>query len=123
MAQNPDLSVEALGFQGPQAMADLYRRAWAMVSRPGARTATEALALGCPLIFNHYGLTMPQELLAPRDFRARGLEVSIRRPAQLSTLVASWLDDPATYQALRSRYQQHRLRSEPRQILEQLVHG
>lgn len=123
MAQNPDLSVEALGFQGPQAMADLYRRAWAMVSRPGARTATEALALGCPLIFNHYGLTMPQELLAPRDFRARGLEVSIRRPAQLSTLVASWLDDSAAYQALRSRYQQQRLRSEPRQILDQLIHG
>lgn len=123
MAAHPGLEVEPLGFQGPQAMADLYRRAWALVSRPGARTATEALAMGCPLIFNHYGLTMPQELLAPRYFAARGLEVSIRRPAQLAAVVDRWLRDPADYQALRSRYRQHRLVSEPAQLLQQLAHG
>jgi UDP-N-acetylglucosamine:LPS N-acetylglucosamine transferase len=122
-AQHPQLAVEALGFQGPEAMAQLYRQAWAVVSRPGARTATEALAMGCPLIFNHYGLTMPQELLAPRWFAAQGLEVSIRRPRQLAAVVAGWLDQPATYQALRSRYHRQRLQSDPAQILEQLAHG
>jgi UDP-N-acetylglucosamine:LPS N-acetylglucosamine transferase len=122
-AQHPQLAVEALGFQGPEAMAELYRQAWAVVSRPGARTATEALAMGCPLIFNHYGLTMPQELLAPRWFAAQGLEVSIRRPRQLAAVVAGWLDQPAAYQALRSRYHRQRLQSDPAQILEQLAHG
>ena len=102
-------------------MADLYRRAWAMVSRPGARTATEALFMGCPLVFNHYGTTMPQELLAPRYFHARELESAIRRPKELSTLVHQWLTNPPAYLALRQRYQQHRLSADPGTILERLA--
>lgn len=123
MADHPQLEVEALGFQGPAEMAALYRRSWALVSRPGARTATEALAMGCPLIFNHYGLTMPQELLAPRYFAERGLEVSIRRPAQLAAVVGDWLADPGAYQALRDRYQQHLLPGDPDAALEMLAHA
>ena len=120
-ARHPDLDVRALNYQGPEAMADLYGRAWAMVSRPGARTATEALFMACPLIFNHYGTTMPQELLAPRYFAARRLAHSIRRPEQLAALVAQWLDNPHDYAALRQRYQDHRLRSDPDQILKSLL--
>jgi len=123
MAEHPQLAVQPLGFQGPEAMAGLYRRAWAMVSRPGARTATEALTLGCPLIFNRYGVTMPQELLAIRYFEARGLEVSIWRPAQLAAVVGRWLNDPAAYQSLRSRYQQQRLPAHPEAVLAALAHG
>jgi len=123
MDEHPQLQVEPLGFQGPEAMAALYRQAWAVVSRPGARTATEALVMACPLIFNRYGLTMPQELLAPRYFAARGLETSIRRPQQLAAVVQRWLEDPSAYQALRSRYQQHRLQADPAAILEALAHG
>ena len=53
--QHPELEVEPMAFQGPAAMATLYKTAWAMVARPGARTATEALAAGCVLIFNGFG--------------------------------------------------------------------
>lgn len=119
-ARHPALAVEALGYQGPAAMADLYRRAWAVVSRPGARTATEALFMACPLVFNHYATTMPQELLAPRYFKQRGLETSIRRPEALAATVRQWLDDPADYLALRRRYQQHRLQANPVAIVERL---
>ena len=118
--QHPELAVDPLGYQGPEAMADLYRRAWALVSRPGARTATEALFMACPLVFNHYGTTMPQELLAPRYFQARQLEASIRRPQELATLVAQWLADPAAYAALRQRYQEQRLLADPGEIVERL---
>ena len=79
--------------------------------------------MGCPLIFNHYGLTMPQELLAPRYFKQLGLEVSIRRPRQLAQVVQRWLDDPETYQALRQRYAASRLDSDPSVIVERLLHG
>jgi len=119
--QHPGLAVEALGYQDPSAMAALYRQAWALVSRPGARTATEALFMACPLVFNHYGTTMPQELLAPRYFAARQLEHSIRRPQHLAALVRRWLESPADYRALRQRYQQHRLTSHPRELLAQLM--
>lgn len=119
--QHSALAVQVLNYQGPAAMADLYRRAWAMVSRPGARTATEALFMGCPLVFNHYGTTMPQELLAPRYFRARGLNSAIRRPGELATLVHQWLADPSAYLALRQLYQQHRLLADPGTILGRLA--
>lgn len=121
-ARNRALAVEVVGYQGPAAMADLYRRAWALVSRPGARTATEALFMACPLVFNHYGTTMPQELLAPRYFRARGLEASIRRPEELATLVGRWLADAPSYGALRQRYQQQRLLADPVRIVDRLLY-
>ena len=79
--------------------------------------------MGCPLIFNRYGLTMPQELLAPRWFKAHGLEVSIRRPRQLAAVVARWLDQPASYQQLRQAYARHRLMSDPAAVLEAVMHG
>lgn len=112
-AAHPELAVQPLGFQGPEQMVALYRRAWAMVARPGARTATEALLLGCPLVFNTFGTTMPQEWLARRYFRSRGLERSIDRPEQLGNLVAAWLDRPETYGDWRGLYQQHQLLSDP----------
>lgn len=122
-AGHPRLELDAVGYQGPREMADIYRRAWAMVGRPGARTATEALFMACPLVFNHYGTTMPQELLAPRYFRARGLENSIRRPGELTNLVQKWLGKPESYGALRRSYQENRLRADPLAILAKLFPG
>jgi len=103
--RHPELAVEARGFQDPMAMAKLYRQAWAMVARPGARTATESLVYGCVLIFNTFGAPMPQELLALRYFRERGLHLSFRSPADLERQVRNWLDDPETHRRLRARFQ------------------
>ncbi len=120
-AAHPGLQVTGLGFQGPEAMAALYRRAWAMVARPGARTATEALVLGCPLVFNTVGTTMPQELLARRYFRARGLEAVIRSPRELAALVTGWLEEPQRYRSWRAAYGRHRLASDPAAVAEVLL--
>ncbi|MCT0200211.1 hypothetical protein KQ313_11025 [Synechococcus sp. CS-1325] len=120
---HPGLAVTALDFQGPEAMAALYRRCWAMVSRPGARTATEALLLGCPLIFHHLGGCMPQELLALRYFRERGLATSIQRACDLAAVVGGWLADPARYQLLRLRYRQCALQADPERVMKYLLHG
>ena len=105
----PQLAVEALGFQGPAAMARIYRNAWAMVARPGARTATEALAAGCVLIFNGFGTTMPQELLARRYFQSRRIESCVRQPADLHQICVRWLEQPQHYAQLKKRVDQHRL--------------
>jgi UDP-N-acetylglucosamine:LPS N-acetylglucosamine transferase len=119
---HPQLAVSALGFQGPEQMVALYRSAWAMVARPGARTATEALVLGCPLVFNSFGTTMPQEWLARRYFHRRGLERTIKHPDQLATLVAEWLDRPERYDRWRQLYQDHRLIADPAAV-GQLLQG
>ena len=122
-AAHPQLPLRALGFQGPEAMVALYRSAWAMVARPGARTATEALVLGCPLIFNVIGTAMPQELLALRYFHDRGLDTVMRRPAELAAVVGSWLAEPQRYALLRQRMQEHRLRCDPAAVVQDLLHG
>ncbi|MEB3105105.1 MAG: glycosyltransferase [Cyanobacteriota bacterium] len=122
-AAHPQLPVQALGFQGPEAMVSLYRSAWAMVTRPGARTATEALVLGCPLIFNVIGSTMPQEQLARRYFRDHALETVIRRPADLAAVVGGWLAAPGRYQRLRRLMHLHRLHADPQLVAEDLLHG
>ena len=101
--QHPELEVEPLAFQGPAAMAMLYKTAWAMVARPGARTATEALAAGCVLIFNGFGTTMPQELLARRYFQARNIDRCIRQPKDLLALCRLWLEQPEEHQQLKER--------------------
>ena len=115
-AAHPELAVRALAFQGPEQMAAFYRRAWAMVARPGARTATEALLLGCPLVFNCFGTTMPQEWLARRYFHRRGLERAIDRPEQLAALVAQWLDQPGSYSSWHQLYRVQQLKSDPTAI-------
>ena len=122
-AAHPQLPLQALGFQGPEAMVALYRSAWALVARPGARTATEALLLGCPLIFNVIGSTMPQELLARRYFQDRGLETVIRQPAELAAVVRTWLQQPERYQRLRRLMRLHRLPADPALVMEDLCHG
>ncbi|WP_186539331.1 hypothetical protein [Synechococcus sp. BIOS-E4-1] len=122
-AQHPQLKVEPLVFQDPAAMALLYRTAWAMVARPGARTSTEALASGCVLIFNGFGTTMPQELLARRYFQAREIDRCIRQPQDLVALCRSWLEQPHLYQQLKARMQRHRLSANRDAIRQLLFNG
>ena len=120
---HPQLQIEPLSFQGPAQMAALYKTAWAMVARPGARTATEALAAGCVLIFNTFGTTMPQELLARRYFRARGIELHIRKPQDLVKICSHWLDRPELYQKLKAQVLSHRLLTDKEAIRELLLDG
>jgi processive 1,2-diacylglycerol beta-glucosyltransferase len=113
---HPHLAVQGLGFQGPAAMARLTSEAWAMVARPGARTATEALICSCVLIFNLNGTTMPQELLARRYFRSRQMEHCIREPHDLAQLVQSWLNQPELYQQVARSIREHRLIQDPGRV-------
>lgn len=121
--EHPNFALEPLSFQGPAQMAALYKGAWAMVARPGARTATEALATGCVLIFNSFGITMPQELLARRYFRARDIELCIRRPQDLAKLCRTWLDQPEHYNQLKARMVRHQLFSDREAIRTLIFNG
>ena len=118
-----ELEVEPLGFQDPAGMARLYRRAWLMVARPGARTATEALASGCVLVFNGFGGFMPQEWMARRYFAARGFDLAVRQPEQLLPLLEQLLGQPERYEALKARLVSHQLKGQPEAIRTLLLQG
>ena len=122
-AQHPQLEVQPLAFQGPAAMASLYKTAWAMVARPGARTATEALAAGCVLIFNGFGTTMPQELLARRYFQSRGIDRCIRQPRDLLALCRLWIEQPDHYRQLKDCVQRCQLVGDRDAIRKLLLQG
>ena len=112
IALHPELMVEALGFQSPEAMAKLYRMAWVMVARPGARTATEALAVGCVLIFNAFSTTMPQELLARRYFASQNIDIAINTPEGLLHILENWIDHPEKYSLIKDVYSSNQLRGD-----------
>jgi UDP-N-acetylglucosamine:LPS N-acetylglucosamine transferase len=110
---HPQLAVSALGFQGPEQMVALYRSAWAMVARPGARTGHRGPCSWLPAGVQQLRHDHAQERLARRYFHRRGLERTIDHPEQLATLVAEWLDQPGRYRRWRQRYQDHRLIADP----------
>ena len=120
---HPELEVEPLGFQDPAGMARLYRRAWVMVARPGARTATEALVSGCVLVFNGFGGWMPQEWLARRYFGVRDFDLAVRRPEQLLPLLEQLLGQPKRYQVLKERLVSHQLNGHREAIRALLFQG
>ncbi|WP_320675168.1 MGDG synthase family glycosyltransferase [Prochlorococcus sp. MIT 1341] len=107
---HPEIAVEAVDFQSPEQMAILYKKAWVMVARPGARTATEAIASGCVLIFNGFGSTMPQELLARYYFSSRGIDISINKPEDLMGILSQWLEDPKQHRLIEETYNCNQLK-------------
>ena len=114
--KNPRLALKVLGFQDPKQMAIIYRQAWAMVARPGARTATEALATGCVLIFNTFGTAMPQELLARRYFSSKGLDISFKKSYELFKIIQTWLNFPSEYLHLKQQYNSNQLKTNHNEI-------
>ena len=69
------------------------------------------------------GSTMPQEALARRYYRERGLETVIRRPGDLRAVVQRWLSEPHLLQEQRRRLGEQRLAANPAAVLERLHHG
>ncbi len=100
--QHPELKLAILPFS--QEMDRLMQIASAVVTRPGTTTSAEALRLGCPILFNRSGGTMPQESCTLRYFQVRDLALGLRSPAELRGTVAGWLDQPLTYRRYLERF-------------------
>ena len=104
-----------------QEMDRLLQIASAVVTRPGTTTSAEALRLGCPIIFNRIGGTMPQELCTLRYFRARGLAIEIRSTARLRRIFRTWLDRPLEYRRHRERFRALRPRDDPEALIRAVI--
>ena len=116
---HPALRLTILPFS--QEMDRLLQIASAVVTRPGTTTSAEALRLGCPIIFNHIGGTMPQELCTLRYFRARGLAIEIRSTARLGRILRTWIDRPLEYRRHCERFRALRPRDDPEALIRAII--
>ena len=75
------------------------------------------------LIFNGFGTTMPQELLARRYFQARGIDRCIRQPKDLLALCRLWIEQPDYYHQLKDCVQRCKLVGDRDAIRKLLLQG
>jgi processive 1,2-diacylglycerol beta-glucosyltransferase len=95
----------------------LLRSASAIVARPGAATAGEALLAGCPFIFNTLGGIMPQEVPTWRYFREHGVGKRVSRAADIVPIVREWIEQPEVYAAWKRKMEPLRQPETPEESL------
>ena len=114
-AAHPEFRVAALPYT--KQMHHLLQVASAVVARPGTTTSAEALQLGCPIIFNRIGGTMPQEYCTLRYFRMKRLSPEIRSPRDLAKRLAPWLDQPSSYARYLAQFRAARTDDDPETLV------
>ena len=114
-AAHPELRIAALPYT--KQMHRLLQVASAVVARPGTTTSAEALQLGCPIIFNRIGGTMPQEYCTLRYFRTKRLSPEIRSPRELAKRLAPWLDEPSSYMRYLAQFRAARTSDDPETLV------
>jgi processive 1,2-diacylglycerol beta-glucosyltransferase len=102
-------------------MHRLLQVASAVVARPGTTTSAEALQLGCPILFNRIGGTMPQEYCTLRYFRALDLAPDVRSPADLDRRLRHWLDHPEDFERFRARFRAARTDDDPEALIRAIL--
>ncbi|MFQ5784511.1 MAG: glycosyltransferase [Alphaproteobacteria bacterium] len=117
--RHPELGLAILPFS--LEMDSLLQVASAVVTRPGTTTSAEALRLGCPILFNRIGGTMPQENCTLRYFEARNLAVSVRSPVELGRVLRAWLDRPLEYHRYRERFRGATTPDEPEALVQAIL--
>jgi processive 1,2-diacylglycerol beta-glucosyltransferase len=114
-AAHPGIRLAALPFSDQ--MHRLLQVASAVVTRPGTTTSAEALQLGCPILFNRIGGTMPQEFCTLRYFQALDLAPDVHSPADLERRIRHWLDQPEDYERYRARFRAARTEDDPEALV------
>ncbi len=117
--RHPELPLAVLPYTFE--MHRLMQVASAVVTRPGTTTCAEALQLGCPVLFNRIGGTMPQELCTLRWFEARGLAPSIRSPADVPIALQPWLDDYLEYGRYLAQFRCARTEDHPERLVRTMI--
>ena len=118
---HPDFKIAVLPYS--REMHRLLQVSSAVVTRPGTTTSAEALQLGCPILFNRFGGTMPQESCTLRYFQALDLAPHVLSPDDLEPRLRAWLDRPEDYERFRARFLAARTEDEPASLVRAIVAG
>lgn len=117
--EHPELACYVEGYSN--IMHLLMQASDAIVTRGGTTTCAKALHYRCPIIFNAIGGVMPQEQLTVKFFRHGAGTGVIRDAAEFGELIRRWMVDPASYDALKTRFLALRYEEEPAVVIEELV--
>lgn len=117
--RHPEFGLAILPFSGQ--MHRLLQVASAVVTRPGTGTSSEAVQLGCPIVFNRIGGTMPQEYCTLRHFEALDLALGITSPAGFQRIVGRWLDQPLEYHRYLQRFRAAKTHDDPEALIRAIL--
>jgi processive 1,2-diacylglycerol beta-glucosyltransferase len=98
-------------------IAALLQSVSAVVARPGVGMTSEAIMVGCPLLLNCLGGTMPQENITVKFCRAHQLARILHSPDDLARIVSAWKKDAGEAEAIRINMKAARPKSHPRDIV------
>jgi len=102
-------------------MRRYLRLADVIVTRGGANTTTEALQVGCPVLFNTLGGIMPQESLTIQALKKRADAPILRKPEDLAQHVQTWLAEPAAFAAYQAKWRAQQDAQTPQAVVTQIV--
>lgn len=92
-----------------------------IVTRGGTTTCAKALHFRCPIVFNAFGGIMPQESLTWKFFRNGAASEKIEDAGDFARVLGRWLDEPATYAAVRENFLRLRYEEDPTTVIDELV--
>jgi len=98
-------------------IAALLRSVSAVVARPGVNMTSEAITIGCPLLQNCLGGTMPQEKITVKFCRKHRLARQIYSPQELARVVSNWKKDLSEMEMIRKKMEAARPAAHPRDIV------
>ncbi|MDX2110351.1 MAG: glycosyltransferase [Verrucomicrobiota bacterium] len=102
-------------------MPELLTASDVVIARGGANLTTEALYMGCPILFEARGGLMPQERLTVNYFCKKGAGKFAMTNRGLIHQLREWLDRPDEFAILRERFRALRQDDHPDQFINELV--
>ncbi len=102
-------------------MDELLRASDVVVTRGGANLTTEALFLGCPILFESRGGIMPQEVLTVNYFVPKGAAAWQTNNRGLAGQMIRWLEHPEELLELRRRFRALRPQDHMKDLADDLM--
>lgn len=92
-----------------------------VVTRGGTTTCSEALQVGCPIVFNGFGGVMPQETLTLKYFINAGAAVKVSSADDFEKQLSLWCRSAEIFGQMRDRFRALSFKEKPSLAIEELV--
>ena len=116
---NPQLELYVEGYSTQ--VHKLIQASDAIITKGGSNIGAEALYFNCPIIFDCFQSTMPQERLTIRYFSKHNAAKIIRNNRDFGGLISDWSQFSSDYQQTKLNLSKLRSDEDPAQFVKELV--